>query len=83
MKRLLHIINEVPLGWLFAAMLATVLLFGVGYWVAAQGGNLVYSFNPESQPGFARLGVLLDRDHVLAGLRRYPTARVGTPSGGS
>ncbi len=53
MKRLLHIINEVPLGWLFAAMLATVLMFGVGYWFAAQDGNLIDSFNPDSQPGFA------------------------------
>ena len=53
MKRLLHIINEVPLGWLFAAMLATVLLFGVGYWFAAQSGNLIYTWNPGTQPGFA------------------------------
>jgi hypothetical protein len=53
LKRLLHIINEVPLGWLFAGMAATVLLFAAGYWVAAQGGNLVYTWDPAGQPGLA------------------------------
>jgi len=52
MKRLLHIINEVPLGWLFAGIVLTVVLFGVGYWAAALGGNLIYTWNPEVQPGF-------------------------------
>jgi len=52
-KRLLHIINEVPLGWLFAGIAATVLLFALGYWAAAQGGYLVYTWDPAGKPGFA------------------------------
>ena len=38
MRRLLHIINDVPLGWMLAALAATILLFSLGYWAAAGDG---------------------------------------------
>lgn len=40
MKRLLHLVNEVSLARLFAAMVAVVLLFAGAYWYAGQHGLL-------------------------------------------
>ena len=52
MRRLLHLINEVRLGWLIAALFSTVVLFGLGYWASAGAGNLVFTYDPSAVPGF-------------------------------
>ncbi len=53
MRRLLHFINEVNLGWLIAAIFGTVALFGVGYWALAHTGPgyLVFTYDPQAVPG--------------------------------
>lgn len=50
-KRLLYIINEVSLGWLLAALVCTVLAFGVGYWFLAAQGALVFTYDTAARPG--------------------------------
>ena len=53
MRRLLHLINEVSLGWLIAALFGTIALFAVGYWVLAHTGPgyLVFTYDHASVPG--------------------------------
>lgn len=52
MKRLLHLINEVSLGWLIAALTATVVAFAlVYYWLAHIGaGLLLFTFDTAARP---------------------------------
>lgn len=52
MRRLLHLVNEVSLGWLIAALVATILAFGLGYWALAESGALVFTFDASHTPGF-------------------------------
>lgn len=52
MKRLLHLINEVRLGWLVATLMITVFLYGVGYWMLAEQGSIVFTFEGASHPTF-------------------------------
>lgn len=52
MKRLLHFINGVSLGWLIAAILATILLFAVGYAYLSADGQLVFTYPTEAHPNF-------------------------------
>jgi hypothetical protein len=51
-KRVLHLVNEVGLGWFAAAIVGAVALFAVGYWMLAGQGQLVYTWDPQAQPGF-------------------------------
>ena len=55
MRRLLHLINEVSLGWLIAALFGAVALFAVGYWALAHTGPgyLVFTYDRGSVPGLA------------------------------
>jgi hypothetical protein len=53
MKRLLHLINDVALGWLVAAMATTIVAFGFGYWVLAQLGYLHFTFETTAIPSLA------------------------------
>ena len=52
MRRFLHIVDEIGLGWFAAAIAATVLLFGIGYWQLAQHGQLLYTYDSSKTPGF-------------------------------
>ncbi len=52
MRRLLHLINDVSLGWMLAALSLTILLFATGYWVAAQSGDLVFGHDESLRPSF-------------------------------
>lgn len=53
MRRLLHLINEVQLGWLIAAVFGTIAVFGIGYWALAHTGPgyLVFTYDPRAVPG--------------------------------
>lgn len=52
MKRLLHLLNDVSLSWLIAALTATVVAFAlVYYWLAHVGaGLLVFTFTTAARP---------------------------------
>jgi len=52
MRRFLHIVDEIGLGWFAAAIAATVLIFGIGYWQLAQHGQLLYTYDSSKTPGF-------------------------------
>jgi len=52
MKRLLHVINEIGLGWMIAALTCVAGAFAVGYWVLAGDGYLVFSFDTAETPDF-------------------------------
>ena len=53
MRRLLHLINEVSLGWLIGALFLAVALFAVGYWGLAhtEPGYLVFTYDQHAVPG--------------------------------
>jgi len=51
-KRLLHVINEIGLGWMLAALTGTVAVFALGYWVLAGDGYLAFTFATDETPGF-------------------------------
>ncbi|TLM99090.1 MAG: two pore domain potassium channel family protein [Actinobacteria bacterium] len=55
MRRLLHFINDVSLGWLIAAMAITILAFGFGYYTLAQAGPgyLHFTYQTEARPTLA------------------------------
>lgn len=55
MKRLLHLINDVSLGWLVAAMATTILVFGLGYYALAHTGPgyLHFTYETEARPSVA------------------------------
>lgn len=52
MKRLLHLINEVSLGWMFAGLSAIVVGFAFGYWILAAEGQLVFTWTTAMTPNF-------------------------------
>lgn len=52
MKRLLHLVNDVSLGWFAAALALSVLAYGFGFWMLAQGGSIVFTFDGGGQPDF-------------------------------
>jgi hypothetical protein len=52
LRRLLHLVNESSLWQLTVALMMTVLLFGVGYALAAADGLLHYTYGDSTQPGF-------------------------------
>lgn len=55
MRRLLRLIDEVPLGWVVAAPLALILVFAVGYWAldAAGMAGLAATYDTSRPLGFA------------------------------
>lgn len=53
MRRVLHLINDVSLGWFFAALVTITVGFGFGYWVLANTGPgyLVFTYETDAHPG--------------------------------
>jgi hypothetical protein len=51
-RRLLHLVNESTLWQLTVVLVATVVLFGAGYWAASQAGLLHFTYDAPGQPGF-------------------------------
>lgn len=52
MRRLLHLVNEISLFTLTAALAATVVAFAAGYWWLAEHGSLVFTWDAGAVPNF-------------------------------
>jgi len=52
MKRLLHLVNEIGLGWLVTMILGTIVAFALGYCACAGAGMLVYNYDADQSLGF-------------------------------